>query len=345
MVDAKKVVIIGGGFAGSTAAIELQNECDVTLIDTEDFFEYTPSILRTIVEPDYYNKINSKHSSYLSNARIIVGHVKSLNENFVTLRNGRKINFDYLLIASGSNYATPIKEEYTSFANRVKHLIEAYEKIKKSKKISIVGGGVVGVELAAELCTHYKDKDLTLIHAHSNLMERNNKKTSDYVKSFLEKNGVKIVFNEKIMKKEKNKLVGNSGNSYKYDSVFFTTGIKPNTEFMTDNFSDLVKKGIAVNEFLQLKEHENIFVAGDVTNLAEEKTAQNAEKQAKIVAINILARINNSKMIPYKSKKRMMVISLGKKDGVIEYKDFIFTGLIASIVKRIIEKKVLCQFS
>ncbi len=345
MVGAKKVAVIGGGFAGSNVAIELQNKCDVTLIDTEDFFEYTPSILRTIVEPDYYKKINSKHSSHLPNAKIIVGHVKSINKNFVTLKNGKKINFDYLVIASGSNYATPIKEVDTFFANRVKHLLEAYEKIKNSKKISIVGGGIVGVELTAELCTHYKDKEITLIHAHSDLMERNNKKTRDYVKSFLEKNGVKIIFNEKIITKEKNKIISNSGNSYNYDSVFFTAGIKPNTEFMKDTFSELVEKGIEVNSFLQLKNHENIFVAGDVTNLVEEKTAQNAEKHAKIVAKNILAKINNSQMEPYENKKRMMVISLGKTNGVIEYKNLVFTGWIPAIFKKIIEKIVMSKLS
>ncbi len=340
----RRVVIIGGGFAGGSIAKSLMNKTSVTLIDTEDFFEYTPSILRTIVEPEYYKKINSKHSSYLPKAKIIVGHVKSIKENQVTLINGNKIDFDYLVIASGSSYATPIKEEDTFFANRVKHLLEAYEKIKKSKKICIVGGGVVGVELAAELCTHYKDKEINLIHSHPNLMERNNKKTSNYVKSFLEKNGVKIIFNEKIIKKEKNKLLGNSGKPYDYDSVFFTVGIKPNTEFMAGKFSNLVTKGIEVNEFLQLKNHENIFVAGDVSGIAEEKTAQNAEKHADIVSSNILAKISSSNMNPYRSKKRLMVISLGKNDGVIEYKNLVLTGWIPSIFKKVIEKIVMLKF-
>ncbi len=341
----EKVVIIGGGFAGGSIALSLMDKASVTMIDTEDFFEYTPSILRTIVEPEYYKKINSKHSSYLPNAKIIRGHVKSINEKFITLKNGKKINFDYLAIASGSNYTQPIKEEDVFFANRIKHLLEAYEKIKKSKKICIIGGGIVGVELAAELCTHYKDKEITLIHAHSNLMERSNKKTSNYAKSFLEKNGVKIIFNKKITAKKRNELTDNSGNSYSYDSVFFTAGIKPNTEFMKNNFSNLVTKGIEVNEFLQLNSHENIFVAGDVTNIAEEKTAQNAEKQANIVTNNILAKINNSKMKSYKSKKRMMVISLGKNNGVIEYKNFVLTGFIAPILKTLIEKRVMNKFS
>jgi NADH dehydrogenase FAD-containing subunit len=53
---------------------------------------------------------------------------------------------------------------------------------------------------------------------------------------------------------------------------------------MQDNFSKYVDKGILVNEYLQIPDRKNIFVAGDVTNIIEEKTAQNAEHHGKIAA-------------------------------------------------------------
>lgn len=340
----KKVVVIGGGFAGATVAKRLQGKVDLTLIDTEDFFEYTPGILRVLVEPDHYVKLHAKHSNYLKKGKFIVGHVKKIDKKYVYLMSGKKINYDYLAIASGSSYNSPIKEEDTFFATRVKHLLDAHKKIQKSKKIIVVGGGLVGVELAAELGTHYKDKKVSLIHSHNRLMERNNVKSSKYAESFLKKNGVEIIFGERIREKESKILFSESGKKYYCDSVFFTVGIKPNTSFMKNSFSKYVSKGLIVNDFLQLKDNDKIFVAGDVSNIVEEKTAQNAENHGHIVAHNILSKINGNEMKKYKSKKRLMVVSLGKKKGIIEYKGFVLTGWIPAFLKMMIERMVMRGF-
>ena len=340
----KRVVIIGGGFAGSMVARKLANKCDVTLIDTEDFFEYTPGILRVLVEPEHYDNLHIKHSEYLPKANIIIGKVKGIKSKEVILEDGKKIKYDYLAIASGSSYSSQIKEKNAFFANRMKHLLEANKKIEKSKRIFVVGGGVVGVELAAELATHYEDKNIYLIHSHNKLMDRNNIKSSAYARKFLEDNKVNLIFNEKIVGADKRKLFGESGKSYPYDAVFFTVGITPNAGFMTGEFSKFVSKGIRVNDFLQLDGRENIFVAGDVSGVPEEKTAQNAEKHGNVIANNILALIRGKKLNKYKSKKRMMVISLGKKSGIIEYKKFVCKGFLPALAKKIIEKKVMLSF-
>ncbi|MEK6846979.1 MAG: FAD-dependent oxidoreductase [Nanoarchaeota archaeon] len=341
MNEMKKVVIIGGGFAGSKAARKLQNKCDVTLIDKEDFFEYTPGILRALVEPEHYKKVYIKHEKYLNKTRVVVGGVKSISDKKVALDHGKKVDYDYLVITSGSNYVFPIKEENVFFAKRFKHLLEAYDKIKKSRRIAIVGGGIVGVELAAELATHYKGKELFLIHSHPKLMERNNSKTGEYARRFLEKRGVEVILDEKIIKTDKRHLIGRSGKKYPYDAVFFTVGITPNVDFMKNNFSQFVSRGISVNEYLQLDGKPNIFVAGDVTSLAEEKTAQNAEKHGEIVAKNIISLIHGEKMVKYLPKKRMMIVSLGKYSGILEYGDFVMGGFVPAIMKELIEKRVM----
>lgn len=340
----KRVVVIGGGFAGTAVAKKLNGKCDLTLIDTEDYFEYTPGILRVLVEPEHYKKLHAKHKDYLPKTKIIVGHVKKIEDKKVALMDGKKINYDYLVIASGSNYNTPIKEEDTFFATRVKHLLDANKKIQNSKKILIVGGGLVGIELAAELVTHYNDKKIQIINAGPNILERNNIKTRQYAQKFLEKKGVEIINNEKIVDKSKNKVIGESGKVYDYDMVFFTVGIKPNTTFMQGDFSKFVPRGIEVNEYLQIPGMENIFVAGDVSNIVEEKTAQNAELHGKIVANNILATLKGKKMKRYTSKRRLMVISLGKYKGIVEKDGFVMTGLAPALMKATIEKMVMFTF-
>src|SRR3989338_5693574 len=79
----KHAVIIGGGFAGSLLARKLESFFKVTLIDTKDYFEFTPGILRTIVEPSHIRKIQVMHSHYLRKARVIRGEVKEVTEKEV----------------------------------------------------------------------------------------------------------------------------------------------------------------------------------------------------------------------------------------------------------------------
>ena len=169
-------------------------------------------------------------------------------------------------------------------------------------------------------------------------------KSSICAEYFLNRHGVEIIFDEKIVNSNKIKLIGESGKQYNYDAAFFTVGIKPNVEFMTGDMRNFVSKGIVVNDYLQIPGKENIFVAGDVSNIVEEKTAQNAENHGKIVANNILALVNGFDMNKYRSKKRLMVISLGKYSGIIEYKGFVLTGWIPALIKGMIEKIVMLRF-
>src|SRR3989344_3467912 len=121
----KKVVIIGGGFAGSDVAKKVEKEVDVTLIDTKNYFEFTPGVLRTIVEPEHIKKIQDLHSDYLKSAKIIVGKVNEVSKEYV-LVGKKKIYFDYLVISSGSSYNSPFKEQRVVIARRAENLKKYY---------------------------------------------------------------------------------------------------------------------------------------------------------------------------------------------------------------------------
>jgi NADH dehydrogenase FAD-containing subunit len=124
----KKLVIIGGGFAGSIVAKLLESRFNVVLIDTKSFFEFTPSVLRTIVVPNHIKKIQIPHRSYLKKSKIIVGEVSEVSDKFVKIR-GKKISFDYLIVTSGSSYSLPIKEKNIVNTARVSHLKKCYNKL------------------------------------------------------------------------------------------------------------------------------------------------------------------------------------------------------------------------
>jgi len=322
----KKIVILGGGFAGSYCAKQLEKKFEVTLVDSKDHFEFTPGILRTIVNLNYAKKITLPYKNFLKKTKIVLGKVKKVDKTEIII-DSKKIKFDYLVITSGSEYKSQIKNKNMILPNRLKILEDSYKKIKSTQKIIILGGGLVGVELAGEIISKYPTKHITLVHSREKLIPRNSEKTSKKVFYFLKEKGVQIRLNEKIKKIKGDGL------------VFFCTGISPNLQFINKNLID--KKGIIVNEFMQVKDKKNIFAGGDVTNIPEEKTAQNAERQAQIVVNNILALEKNLPLKKYQSKERPMIISLGKNYGVLEYKNFILTGLIPAILKWIIEKKTM----
>lgn len=343
--ERKKVVVIGGGFTGVYCAKNLEDDFDVILVDNKNYFEFTPGVLRTLVEPGHDKHIQVLHKEYLKRGEFIRGDVKKINDLEIFV-GGKKIPYDYLIIATGSSYKPPIKEEGIVASNRAMELKRYHNLIHKSKNIIIVGGGIAGVELAAEICTHFGDKELTLIHSKKRLMERNRKRVADYAEKFLLNHGVRIIYNDRAEEK-KGKTVRTKGRKeIKADLVFFCIGIQPNSDILKNSFPELVIKGdgIKTNNHLQLEGKKNIFVGGDVSSIREEKTAQNSEEQGEIIVENIKNMEVGKALLSYKSKPRVMVISLGKSDGIIEYKNFVLTGFIPAFLKGFVEKKTMMRY-
>ncbi|MEK6927876.1 MAG: FAD-dependent oxidoreductase [Nanoarchaeota archaeon] len=325
----KNVVIIGGGFAGSKVARKLSGNKDfkVTLIDNKEYFEFTPGILRTLVEPEHSKCIQVLHKTYLKNVEFILGNVGGVFDDYVVI-NKKKISFDYLVITSGSHYGSPIKDRDSILVNRAKNLVKSHEKLKKAKKVHVIGGGLAGVELAAEIICKYPDKKVTLYHSKDRLCNKHSLKTSGYVTKFLVEKGVEIVLDKYGKENKKDE-----------EMTFICTGIKPNFAFLEGSFSEILSdtEFISVNNYLQTYMHPNIFSAGDVADTLGEKMAQNAIKQAEIVADNIVAIENGKQLKSYISKTNPIIISLGKNDGVFEYGKFVWAGFLPGLLKRFVE--------
>ncbi len=337
---------MGGGFAGALIAKKLEHDFEVTLVDSKIYFEYTPGILRTIIEPGHLKKIQILHKDYLKKAKIVLGKVNSIDREKVYIGN-REIKFDYLAVCSGSSYNPPIKEQNIIMAARSRSLLMANKKLLKSKKILIIGGGLVGIELAAEISTNFKDKDVLIVNSRQRLVHRSNAKTSKYIEEFLKNRGVRILLNEKVEGiKNSRHFITRGGNKIEVDMAFISTGVEPNFEFMKKNFSkNLNDKGyVKVNSFLQLNGIKNIFAAGDIIDVKEEKTAQNAERHAEIIVHNLRALELGGKLKEYKVKKIPFVISLGKYNGIFEYGNFVFAGKVPALIKWLIEKWTMVKY-
>ena len=74
---------------GSSVAKKLEKSFDVTLIDLTDYFEFTPGVLRTIIEPEHMGKYRFKHQDYLKKTEVIIGKVKEIAKTYVKVGSKR----------------------------------------------------------------------------------------------------------------------------------------------------------------------------------------------------------------------------------------------------------------
>jgi len=358
----KRVIVVGGGYAGTYAAKKLQHDFDVTLIDAKEYYEFTPSRLRTLSEPWHAFKVKLLYDSLLSKTRVVTERVQYITEDEVVTERNSVFKYHYLIVTTGSRYKEaifpPISNSYESLPrnNLRAKIISArapnfelyHQLIDESSKILIIGGGTVGVELAGEISEFFDGKQVTLIHSQSHLMNRSPEKAARHAEQFCKVNNINLVVGERIVEQTGLYFKSDLGNIYEADIAFICTGNVPNSELFKPAFTESLNRyGFAkVNKHLQLHGFNNIFVAGDLTDIPEEeeKLCQTAFDEIKVVIKNIINFEKGSALVDYTPAPCPMLISLGKYDGILTYKSWAFTGIIPAVMKEFVEWKEMVYY-
>ncbi|KAI8069639.1 hypothetical protein BC940DRAFT_297165 [Gongronella butleri] len=316
-----RVCIVGGGFVGFTVAsiLDAMPVFHVTLIDTKASFEYTPGILKKLVDPHGSTSLRVNHTSYVRNGQVIIGRASEIDEDASKLLvNDEWISFNYLVMGTGSSYNGSLKSTDISTLYRMTGLEETYVELLAAESILIIGGGLVGCELASEICQTtfpgaYPKKNVTIVDANNCIVHRSSQENQQRAYDFLTQLGVTIVTGERITEFETadacNLYIGSSGRQYAgYDKVFLTTGTVPNSGLFvrSPTLSTCVDPNgrIKVRPTLQIDHwrHKHIFAGGDVTNVTEEKTGYAATLAGVCIARNICRLVKGKKPLQQGAK-------------------------------------------
>jgi len=346
----KSVVIVGGGFAGSTVARALEDQFEVTLIDTKKYFEFTPSVLRALVEPGHAKIIQRPHLHYLQKANFIHDQVTAVGSSSVTTSR-EHVPYDYLVLCTGASYSTipgDHKGESLVVSARANPLNAVFPAVTRARNVLIVGAGTVGVELAAEIKERFPSKEVILVGP---ILARSPARASRYAEEWLRSHGITLMPRDKISSYDGNSFFTAAGQTLQADCAFICTGNLPNTQFIQSSkelSSALNERGFArVNEHLQMEGWSNVFVAGDITYIPgeDEKLCQDALVQGAVIARNIrqLER-RSSKLGKYSACKRPMLISLGKYDCILVYRGWTLCGFFSALMKEFVEWKEMLRF-
>ncbi|MBF8263192.1 MAG: ndh [Parachlamydiales bacterium] len=233
---ATKVIILGGGFAGLSAAKVLgKSTFDVWLIDRANHHLFQPllyEVATAALSPaDIATPIREILSKY-KNINVLMGEVISIDKEnrIIALRNGEKIGYDFLIIALGARHSYFGQNEWEKNAPGLKTLADAlkirekilisFEKAERCGNQSlalqylnfvIVGGGPTGVEMAgaiAEIATNsliqnFRHIDpsqakIFLIEGLPIILSSFPEELSQKAQRYLEKMGVQVMTNRRV---------------------------------------------------------------------------------------------------------------------------------------------------
>jgi NADH dehydrogenase FAD-containing subunit len=228
--EPKDIVVLGGSFTGIQLVRRLQESVPtgyrVTLIERNSHFHYLFNFPR-------YSVMTGGRERYAfvpfdgiaaTAPRGAFRHVQdtaiSIKDGKVYLESGEVIEYAYLVIATGSRGSIPAKLKSTEIDDACKEMQGVQESIQAAQRIAIVGGGAVGVELAADIKSFYPEKDVTIVHSRERLLSRFRPRLHDYVYKKLQDMGINIILKERPqITKGKNVLRFSNGETEGYDLI------------------------------------------------------------------------------------------------------------------------------
>ncbi|MES1912087.1 MAG: hypothetical protein MHM6MM_004422 [Cercozoa sp. M6MM] len=315
-----RVVIVGGGVAGSTVAklllADRARRFRVTLIDSKQYFEFTPWISRSMVHPDKFaEKVCVDHedylgvdklnrSGYLPLADVLVGDVRVVRQHYVVV-GFRKVQYDYLVVASGAHYPSTLKPQNVTRAYRAKQMRAENVELAEAESVLLVGGGLVACTLAAEIKVEHPDKQVTIVCSNRRLLARVPGAHDLLHRRLVKELGVEVQLARRVthFDARSDAFACSDGRLIRADKTYWCAGPVPNTQFMLPEFASCVTRGghCFVNGAMQLSyvpEYSDgkqgvanggrVFVAGDCAEVQHERTVQMAHETAALVARNIV---------------------------------------------------------
>ena len=375
-----RVVIIGGGYAGVKAlkVLAMSGICDIVLIDQHPYH---------YLQTDAYELIANECSMTMVSIDLValclsygeqvlyvkdtVREIDFKNQHVLGENSGHP--YDYLLLCAGSRTAYPssilglrehahgVKTLSGALAFKQQFEQRLYEKMESEGgwhtepfNIVIGGGGLSGVEIAAEMA-HYvrvfhRDNTLTcekihicLIIPHKNVLDGMEEYLVRHATQRLLQLGVKIINHSRITSVDEHTLILNEKESVGFDFMIFAGGIVASTLTSILDVPKNQKGQLIVDEYLRLPSCEQVFAVGDIAELRDRKgnvvfpSAQSAGQSGEHAAKNIIALMKNEMMTPSDLQIRGTLIALGGKYASVSLLGWIrFSGLLGYWIKMIV---------
>ena len=246
----------------------------------------------------------------------------------VLLESGRRIDADYLILASGSSHVYPAKPKSELTADALEDFRRTHKELAGAERVLILGAGPVGLELAGEITEVWPDKRVSIVDPAAELLPGYLPEVRAELHRQLDGLGVRLLLGTGLAEMPHTEpgragtftASTTGGETITADIWFRAFGVDLNTDYLADGrLTGRTASGeVPVTETLAVQGHENVYAIGDITALGEDKKAGHAMEHAKVVAANIAARLRGEeptatyRPMPYP----FILLPLGTRGGV-----------------------------
>ncbi|NCC86495.1 MAG: NAD(P)/FAD-dependent oxidoreductase [Clostridia bacterium] len=304
-----KYVIIGNSAAaiGCVEGIrEVDKKGSITIISDENHHTYSRPLISYLL----YGKTDRQRMKYREDSfyddndcNTLLG-TKVVNIDIdkknVETDSGKKIEYDKLLLATGSSPFVPRIEGFEKVENKTCFMTlddaDNLEKmINKDSRVLIVGAGLIGLKCAEGIADRVKN--VTVCDLASRILPNVlDERSAQIVKEHIEKKNINIILNNSVSVLEKNKATLASGDSVEFDVLIMAVGVRPNVKLISDVGAN-VAKGVIIDENCKTSIND-VFAAGDCTESIDAVTGEqkiiailpNAYMQGKCAGINMAGK-------------------------------------------------------
>jgi NADPH-dependent 2,4-dienoyl-CoA reductase/sulfur reductase-like enzyme len=272
-----RVVIIGGGAAGMSAASRirrLKDDAEIIVIEKTGLVSHAPCGIPYYLAGlfDNFDLFMHYTPDYFRSTRRIDVRLNEaaveVNDGYVITDRGNRYEWDYLVLAVGAVPYIPnipisgdrvVTIHHPADAMRIRDLLNA------SRSVGIIGAGYIALEVAE--AARFRGKDVVMIGRSYPLRKSLDEDVSKYVINELVKHQVDLKLGEKLIEinREGDKqVIITDGNKYTVDLVIITTGIKPNTELAKQLRLKIGETGAVWVDDSMKTSHDAVYAAGDI---------------------------------------------------------------------------------
>lgn len=373
----KRVLILGGGFAGVAAAkvLSSSSKVQVTLIDRSSYHIYHASLYEAAAEEVTRETVAIPLRQIFAGTKVQVLKDDVLKADkksrAVFLKSGGRHTYDFLVLALGAisnDFGVKGVREHAFMFREFKETILlrdnirttfhlASERGQEKVRVVICGGGFSGVELAAEL-RHHLEKlrgeylaekvEITILEAGPQILPGLDPRAVGLALAKLKDLKIEVVTSDPVAEVKKDGVRLKSGLWVPSDLTVWAAGTKAHglPEQMALPLDDRGRP--AVNEFLAVLGHPEIYAAGDLAGFTDPKTgrgippqAYNAIEMGKVAGENIIRSISRIPLKKFKPGPVSYIIPVGHNFAISYLDGQVSSGWGPSFLRKLIELRYL----